>query len=134
LWYDRLAPVQAYHRVHRPRAAVDLQEVVCRGGLGIDWAGSSTCSILENTSPANAAFYFPVDGSPFELAIVHRDTCRTLCRFVGDEWSEADHLLEGESWILPTLGGLPCAFLYMRRWCARWHTDSRIVDDRQLRR
>ena len=54
---------------------------------------------------------FPVDGSPFELAIVHRDTRRTLCRSVGDEWSEADHLLEGESWILPPLGGLPCAML-----------------------
>ena len=53
----------------------------------------------------------PVDGSPFELAIVHRDTRRTLCRFVGDEWSEADHPLEGESWILPPLGGLPCAML-----------------------
>ena len=55
--------------------------------------------------------YFWRTDPQFELAIVHRDTRRTLCRFVGDEWSEADHPLEGESWILPSLGVLPCAML-----------------------
>jgi hypothetical protein len=83
--------------------------VNCRGGQGVIGPvllSARFCKLL-----SSSLNYFWRTDPQFELAIVHRDTRRTLCRFVGDEWSEADHPLEGESWILPSLGVLPCAML-----------------------
>ena len=45
------------------------------------------------------------DGLSIELAIVHRDGQSIFMAILEVVRSDADHLFEGESWILPVLRG-----------------------------
>ena len=127
-------PCQRCRTDHCPRAAVNESQVhsagSCSGGLGL--SGPVSQSARSSIPSQRVGNVFLADRSSFELAIVHRDARRTLWRFVGNVWSEADHLLEGESWILPLFGVLPCALLAHARMVRTLAHSARSISARSI--